>query len=218
MAWHHRGYRGGSYYGNPRLARGLLRFKRFGSAGCAHSAPVITHPRGRMPVVERSQTATAAPAPVELTTQEPGRPPRPCKGPTPMGTMELRRFQKTVTPAYGQHQTNPKERQLRHTLRTAVRHMARRVSTAIAQRWVRLPTATNMRLRTGTPTRTPGAVGAEIRTIRTKAHQAGEGRKRVADHPHSAEAVGNPDRQVRAVQQAEAPAVDKSEPPICPRK
>src|SRR5579863_6085531 len=80
--------------------------------------------------------------------------------------------------------------------------------------------ATSMRLRTGTLTRTREADGAEIRTIRAKAHQAGEGKKRVADPRPSveeAEAAGNPDRQVRAVQQAGA-AVDKSKPPICTRR
>src|SRR4029077_4913983 len=195
--------------------------------------PVITHPRGRMRVVPRSRTATVPPALLKRTTQGPGRLPLLFKGPMPMGAMEPRRFRKTVTPPTASIKRPLKEPQVRCTLRTAVRLMVRQVSTAIALLWVRPPMATSMRPRTATSIATPGAAGAEIRTIRSRraprltpvkvrqairaaprnpAHQAGADRKGVADQRHSVEAAevaGNPGRQVRAVQQAGAAAVDK---------
>ena len=122
-------YRGGSYYGNSAWHGGY-----YGSTVPLSGTivPVITHPRGRMPVVARSRTATVARALVKRTTQGPGRPPRLCKGPMPMGAMEPRRFRKTATPPTASIKRPLKERLVRCTLQTAARLMARQVSTAIA--------------------------------------------------------------------------------------
>jgi len=193
-----------------------------------------------MHVAPRSRTAMAPRAPAKHTTQGPERPPQLCKGPMPMGAMEPRRFQRTVTLPTPSIKRPLKERQAQYKLRREARLMARRVSTT-ALPWVRPQAATSMRPRTATCTAIPGAVGAEIRTIRSRpatqvplakahqairivprnpAHQAGEGRKRVADHRPSvevAEVAGSRDRRVRAVQQAGA-AVDKSKPSSCTRR
>jgi len=175
-----------------------------------------------------------APALVKRTTQGPERPPLLwCKGPMPMGAMEPRRFRKTVTPPTASIKRPLKEPQVRCTLRTAVRLMVRQVSTAIAPLWVRPQAATSTRQRTATSIATPGAAGAEMRTIRSRratqltpakadqairivsrnpAHRAGERKRRVADHRHLvevAEVVGNPDRQVHAVRQAGAAPAGK---------
>ena len=158
-----------------RLARWLLRFRR-STAASRTMAPAITHPPGRMHVVARSRTATAAQAPVKRTTQGPGRPPRRCKVPMPMGAMEPRRFRRTVTLPTASIKRPLKEPQVRCTLRTVARLMARRVSTATAPPWVRPQMATSMRPRTATPTRTPGAVGAETRITPQKSSASGLGR------------------------------------------
>src|SRR5271156_5644098 len=91
-----------------------------------------------------------------------------------------------------------------------------------AWQWVRAQMATNMRLRTGTPTQTPGVAGkVQARTPRNTTQQAtlprravqlqmaGVGRKRAADHrPSTAEeAAGNRGKQVLVAQQAVAGAV-----------
>src|ERR1700679_4227149 len=88
-----------------------------------------------------------------------------------------------------------------------------RLARITALRWVKPQMATSMQPRTGTPTKTLGAVGrAQVRTrIRSTTHLpvGGANRTRAADRrPSTAEAeVGNPGRQVPVAQQAGAVAV-----------
>src|SRR5580658_4391876 len=104
-----------------------------------------------------------------------------------------------------------------------------RLARITALRWVRPQTVTSMRRPTGTPTKTPEAVGrAQVRTLRNTTQQAtprpprrvvqlpvaGDSRKRAADRqPSIAEAgVGNPGRQVLAARQAAAAGEVAGEP------
>ena len=226
-------YHGGAYYGNAAWHGGY-----YGSGGVAHygagynsqlgpmrvalrfqtdtalQAPVrrTTHPRGPMRVALQPRMHTAAQARPRRTTQGPGPLPPQCKAPTPTEAGEVPQLQRTAPQRTASIRRPRKELQDPCKHPTGPRRMAHRARMAIAPLWVRPQTVTSTRVRTATPTRTPGVVWTGIRTIPrslvqvipAKAHprRVGVDRKRAVDHLPLAERVaevGTPGRQVLAV-------------------
>ena len=171
--------------------------------------PVRTH------VAPQSQTAAAAQAPVKRTIQKREHTGQPSKVPMPTGVGEAQRFRKTAILRIASIKRRLKEPRARYKPRTAVRLLERRVNTT-ALPWVRPQTATSMRQRTVTPTKTRAVAGRTLMEVPIpQPPKAMEGRKRAADHQPLAEAAaeaGNPGRRVLVVRRAGAGVVVAGEP------
>src|SRR5580704_18721106 len=127
-----------------------------------------------------------------------------------MVAMEPRPFRKTGPLLTASIKQPLKEPRGRCTLRTVLQLMARRANTVTARQWLKPQTATNMRLQTATPTRTPG-VGGRTPTAapQNPALQAGEARRKAAGHRPSAAVAegGGRGRRVLVVRPAGAAVV-----------
>ena len=171
-------------------------------------APAITRPPGRTHVAAQSRTATEAQSAGQAYNPKTGAYAATEQGSNANGSWGSSRFRKTAIPHTASIKRRLKEPRARYKPRTAARLLERRVSTT-ALPWVRPQTATSMRQRTVTPTKTRAAAGSNTRwkfQFRSSP-KAMEGRKRAADHRPSAEAAaeaGNPGRRVLVVRRAGA--------------
>ena len=224
-------YHGGAYYGNNAWHGGYYgsSASAYGPNGSAHASSGYNPSTGTYARGGTVSNGYGTQVPAKRTTQRPGRTVPRSKAPMPMAAMEARRSRKTEPLHTPSIKPPLKEPPGRCKLRTVPRLMARPVRTATAPPWVRPQTATNMRQRTATPTKTPAAVGRTRMEVQTRTAPqvptpplpgAREGRKRAADRRPSAEAAaeaGNPGRPVLVVRRAEA-AVVAGEPAVHPQR